>query len=57
MSIAFGGIKKEIADSGSRNVSVLRSDIGEHDSRRNVFAGPPSRCLAKILFAEIRETK
>jgi len=56
VSIAFGGVQDEIADARARNVEVLGRDIGEMDSRRDIFPGPKFGCCFEMLLAEIRET-
>lgn len=57
MSVAFGGIEEKIADTGTGDMLMLGSYIGEDDPGRSCFPSPRDSSLFEVLFTEIGEAK
>jgi hypothetical protein len=57
MRVAFRSVEEEIADASTRNVSMLRGNIGEDDPRSCGLACPCNGCFLEILFAKVGEPK
>lgn len=53
MCVALGRVEEEIANTCTRDVLVLRSDIGEDDARSNFRPGPGKGGLLEMSFADI----
>ncbi len=53
MSVAFGSIEEEIADSSPGNVLMLRGHVREDDPRRDFGSGPAHCRLLEVLLTQL----
>ena len=57
MGVALGSVEEEVADSGARNVLVLRCHVREYDAVRYLCRGPPAGRVEQVLLAWVREAE
>lgn len=57
MRVAFGSVEEQIADAGTGDMHMFRSDISEDDSGSHFGCRPFLSRLFEILFSQVWEAK